>query len=157
MNRKLMFSSKNNAWCTPRDFFEELDREFNFTLDPCCTEKSALCKKYYTADDNGLIQDWGGERVFVNPPYGREISKWVKKCYEESLKPNTIVVMLIPSRTDTSYFHDYILKKAEVRFLRGRLKFIDLDYEGSEKDRKLSPAPFPSCIVVFKGTKELEG
>ena len=146
MDRKLMFSNKNNAWCTPRDFFNKLNKEFNFTLDPCCMSKSALCNKYFTPDEDGLIQNWGGEIVFVNPPYGREIGKWVKKSYEEGQKPNTIVVMLIPSRTDTKYFHNYILNKSEIRFIKGRLKFIDLDFDGEEKDRKMSPAPFPSMF-----------
>ncbi len=154
MNRELMFSNKNNAWCTPRDFFNKLNEEFHFTLDPCCMPKSALCKKYYTPDEDGLKQDWSGERVFVNPPYGREIGKWVKKCYEESQKENTLVIMLIPSRTDTRYFHDYILGKAELRFIKGRLKFIDLDYKGKEEDRKMSPAPFPSMIVIFDGREK---
>ena len=144
-----MFSNKNNAWCTPRDFFEKLNKEFNFTLDPCCMPKSALCKKYFTPDEDGLKQSWEGERVFVNPPYGREISKWVKKCFDERKRAN-IIIMLIPSRTDTLYFHNYIYGKAEIRFIKGRLKFIDLDYNGKEEDRKISPAPFPSMLVIFK-------
>lgn len=82
LNRELMFSNKNNAWCTPRDFFAQLDKEFHFTLDPCCLPKSALCKKFYTPDDDGLKQSWDNEIVFVNPPYGREIGKWVKKASE---------------------------------------------------------------------------
>jgi hypothetical protein len=84
--------------------------------------------------------------VFVNPPYGREIGKWVKKSYEEGLKPNTLVVMLIPARTDTRYFHDYILGKAEIRFIKGRLKFINLDGDGKET----SPAPFPSMLAIYR-------
>ncbi len=147
MNKELMFSNKNNCWCTPRDFFEELNEEFNFTLDPCCMPKSALCEKYYTPEEDGLKQDWSGEVAFVNPPYGREISKWVKKCYEEGQKENTKVVMLIPARTDTRYFHEYVYHKGEIRFIKGRLKFSDLDVP--EEERKLSPAPFPSMIVVF--------
>jgi site-specific DNA-methyltransferase (adenine-specific) len=82
----------------------------------------------------------GGAKVFCNPPYGSEIKKWVRKCYEESRKPNTVVVMLIPARTDTTYFHDYIYHKAELRCVRGRLKF------GGSKQG----APFPSMVVVFK-------
>src|SRR5690606_17219779 len=140
MNTKLMFSSKTDLWETPQDFFRELDREFHFTLDPCATPENAKCKKYYTIEDDGLKQDWQGEIVFCNPPYGKEIKRRVKKCYEESRKPNTTVVMLIPARTDTSYFHDYIYHKAkEIRFLRGRLKF------GGSKNA----APFPSMVVVF--------
>lgn len=125
MNRDLMFSSKKEDWGTPENFFKELDAEFNFTLDPCADEFNHKCDKYYTKEDNGLLQDWEGETVFVNPPYGKELSKWVKKCYEESLKKNTVVVMLIPSRTDTKYFHDYIYHKAEIRFIKGRLKFVE--------------------------------
>lgn len=149
MNQDLMFSTKKNTWCTPRDFFNKLNSEFKFTLDPCCTKKTALCKKYFTPSEDGLKQNWTGERVFVNPPYGREIGKWVKKAYEESLKKDTLVVMLIPARTDTTYFHNYIFGRAKIRFIKGRLKFIDMDFSGEEKDRKLSPAPFPSCIVIF--------
>lgn len=143
-----MFSNKNNAWCTPRYFFDKLNEEFDFTLDPCCMPKSALCEKYYTPDENGLKQDWKGERVFVNPPYGREIKHWVKKCFDEKDKAE-VIVMLIPARTDTRYFHDYILGKAIIRFIKGRLKFVDMDYKGEEKDRKMSPAPFPSMLVIF--------
>lgn len=152
-----MFSSYNNAWCTPQPFFDELNKEFNFTLDPCATPTSAKCKKFYTPTEDGLVQDWGGETVFVNPPYGRQIKKWVKKCYEESQKPNTSVVILMPSRTDTSYFHDYIYSKAEVRFIRGRITFWDMD---SEKFKQgdfsgMTPAPFPSMLVIYR-SKEVQ-
>jgi site-specific DNA-methyltransferase (adenine-specific) len=123
MNTAVMFSSETDLWSTPQDFFDELDKEFNFTLDPCATSENAKCDKYYTVVENGLNQDWQGHTVFCNPPYGKVIKDWVKKCYEESLKPNTTVVMLIPARTDTSYFHDYIYRKArEIRFIRGRRK-----------------------------------
>lgn len=141
-----MFSSKTNDWCTPQDFFDNLNKEFNFTLDPCSTESSAKCKKFYTKEQDGLSKDWSGENVFVNPPYGREISEWVKKSYLESKKPNTLVVMLIPARTDTKYFHQYIYGKSEIRFIKGRLKFY---IDGDTKNR-LSPAPFPSMVVVFR-------
>lgn len=135
-----LFSSTTDQWATPQDFFDKLDAEFHFSLDPCASEDNAKCKKYFTEEDNGLIQNWGGQRVFCNPPYGREISKWVRKCSEESKKPNTLCVMLIPARTDTSYFHDYIYHKAEIRFIRGRLKF-----GGSSQG-----APFPSMVVIFR-------
>lgn len=145
MNMALL-SSKNMCWCTPPEFFAELDQEFNFDLDPAATEKSAKCMNYYTPADDGLSKDWGGRRVFCNPPYGRAIHDWVRKGYEESRKPGTVVVMLIPARTDTSYFHDYIFhgKADEVRFLRGRLKFTDED--GNAKDA----APFPSAVIVWR-------
>ena len=93
-------SSKSVEWATPREFFNKLDEEFNFNLDPCSTHENAKCEKHYTIEEDGLSQDWGGHRVFCNPPYGREIPKWVRKCYYESRKPNTIVVMLMPARTD---------------------------------------------------------
>jgi DNA N-6-adenine-methyltransferase (Dam). len=134
-----LFSSNSNEWATPKAFFEALDAEFHFTLDPCATSENAKCGNFYTIEDDGLTQEWGGQRVFCNPPYGREIGKWVKKCYEES-KNCEVVVMLIPARTDTAYFHDYIYGKAkEIRFIRGRLHFNE------------SPqgAPFPSMVVVF--------
>lgn len=105
MNDALL-SSKRHDWETPQAFFDELDREFHFTLDPCCTPETAKCKKYYTPTENGLLQDWGGETVFCNPPYGRELSKWIEKCAKES--EHAKVVMLIPARTDTIAFHKYI-------------------------------------------------
>ena len=135
------YSSKTNEWSTPQAFFDELNKEFNFTLDPCATSENAKCNKYFTVEDDGLKQDWSKDTVFMNPPYGREIKYWVQKAYEESLKGAT-VVCLIPSRTDTKYWHDYIFGKADdIRFLRGRLKF------GGSKN----PAPFPSAIIIYKG------
>lgn len=131
-----MFSSKTDLWSTPQATFDELDKEFHFTLDPCSTHENAKCEKHYTKEDDGLSKDWSGERVFCNPPYGREIGKWVKKCAES----NTLVVALLPSRTDTKWFHDYIYGKAEIRFIKGRLKF------GNSKNS----APFPSMIVIWR-------
>lgn len=140
MNTALMFSSKTDLWSTPQDFYDNLNREFNFTLDPCATVENAKCDKFYTIKEDGLMQDWQGEIVFCNPPYGRAIKDWVKKCAVESKKPGTTVVMLIPARTDTTYFHEYIYKKAkEIRFVRGRLKF------GCSENS----APFPSMVVIF--------
>lgn len=139
MNTELMFSSKSNEWSTPQDFFDKLNGEFCFTLDPCSTDENAKCKKHYTIEDDGLSKSWENEIVFCNPPYGGETKKWVKKAYEES-KNGAVVVMLIPCRPDVSYFHDYILPYAEIRFIRGRLKFGD----------SKNSAPFPSMIVVFR-------
>lgn len=136
---KGLMSSNTNEWATPIKTFQELDAEFHFSLDPCATHENHKCDKYYTIEEDGLQQDWGGQRVFCNPPYGRVIGDWVRKCYEESQKSDTVVVMLIPARTDTAYFHDYIYHKAkEIRFVRGRLHF-----------NEAGPAPFPSMIVVF--------
>lgn len=136
-----MFSSKRDDWETPQDFFNRLNNEFHFTLDPCADEFNHKCDKWFSKHDNGLEQSWGGETVFCNPPYGRNIGKWVKKASEETQDDATTVVMLIPARTDTAYFHDYIYGKADIRFLRGRLKF------GKSKNG----APFPSMIVIFRG------
>lgn len=140
MNTEVMFSSKTDLWATPQSFFNQLDAEFHFNLDPCATSENAKCKKFFTKEIDGLRQNWGGYNVFCNPPYGRELPLWVQKAYEESKKPNTTVVMLIPARTDTKYFHEYIYHKAkEIRFLKGRLKFGD----------SKNSAPFPSMVVVF--------
>jgi site-specific DNA-methyltransferase (adenine-specific) len=142
MNTDLMFSSKTDDWATPVDFFNELNKEFNFNLDPCADSNNKKCNRYFTKEQNGLIQDWGGCTVFCNPPYGRAIGEWVKKAYMESKKPNTTIVMLIPARTDTKYFHEYIYHKSEIRFIKGRLKF------GCSNNS----APFPSMLVIFKNT-----
>ena len=143
MNKELMFSSKTDMWATPQEFYDKLNDEFNFTLDPCATEDNAKCDNFFTADDDGLKQDWSGNIVFCNPPYGRAIKDWVKKSYEESLKTNTTVVMLIPSRTDTIYFHEFIYGKAEIRFIKGRLKFGDAK----------NSAPFPSIVVIYRNNE----
>lgn len=149
MNTKALMTSNRNDWETPWKLFDELNNEFHFTLDPCASDTNHKCDKYFTKKDDGLLKDWAGNNVFVNPPYGREIGKWVKKSFEESLKPNTKVVMLIPARTDTSYFHDYIYHKAELRFIRGRIKF---EING---DNKGGCATFPSMIVIFKGESNI--
>lgn len=141
MNKELMFSSKNQKWETPIDFYNKLNKEFNFTLDPCCEIETAKCKKYYTPKEDGLSKSWEGETVFCNPPYGRNQKLWIKKSSEEGCKKNTTVVMLIPSRTDTIAFHEFIYNKAEIRFIKGRLKF------GNSKNS----APFPSMVVIFSG------
>lgn len=131
--------AKTVVWETPQQLFDALDSKYHFTLDPCALPENAKCEKYFTPEDDGLSQNWGGQRVFCNPPYGRELGAWVKKAYEESRKPDTVVVMLIPARTDVAWFHDYVLPHGEIEFLRGRLK-----YGGSK-----TSAPFPSMLVVF--------
>ena len=141
MNTKLMFSSKEEKWATPQSFFDALNEEFHFTLDPAASDDNAKCEKYYTKEQNGLAQSWQGETVFCNPPYGRNVGEWVKRARDEYLLGACTVVMLLPSRTDTKWFHDYILGTAEVRFVKGRLKF------GDSKDA----APFPSIVVIYRG------
>lgn len=112
-------TSDREDWETPQALFDKLDAKYHFTLDPCATPENAKCKRFYTKEENGLTKSWAGEIVFCNPPYSRKIGEWVKKAAEEEAD----VVMLIPARTDTSWFHNYIYNKAEITFLRGRLKF----------------------------------
>ena len=147
MDKKMqgvMFSSKSNDWATPQDFYNQLDAEFGFTLDPCASPHNTKCDNFYTEDEDGLVKDWGGNTVFMNPPYGRKIGNWIKKAYEEGEKSNTRVVALIPARTDTKYWHNYCMKATEIRFVKGRLKFG----QGNTKNS----APFPSAVVVFSGS-----
>lgn len=141
MNMKVHYSSKSNEWDTPQDFYERLNKEFDFTLDPCTNGTNSKCKKFYTEKEDGLLQSWEGETVFMNPPYGRAIGNWVQKAYEESKKGVT-VVCLIPSRTDTKYWHEYIMKADEIRLVKGRLKFGD----------SKNSAPFPSAVIIFRNT-----
>jgi phage N-6-adenine-methyltransferase len=140
-----MFSSDSSEWGTPQTFYDKLDQEFKFTLDPCSSAENHKCKTYFTKEDDGLNQDWGGHTVFMNPPYGKAIKQWLKKAYEESQKENTIVVALIPSRTDTKYFQEYCMKAERIIFVKGRLKF------GGSKNS----APFPSCVVIFSSRKRI--
>ena len=134
-----LFSTGKNDWATPQDLFDELDAEFCFTLDPCSSSENTKCLRHYTEADDGLKQDWSGETVFCNPPYSSsQQTEWVQKCYEHGKRGGT-AVMLIPARTDTRRFHDYILKDAEIRFIRGRLKFGD----------SVNSAPFPSMVIIF--------
>lgn len=137
-----LFSSKSDEWATPQELYDKLDAEFDFNLDPCASDINHKCDTYYTAEIDGLQQKWGGYRVFCNPPYSN-IAKWVEKAFRETRNDNTLVVLLIPSRTDTRYFHDYILHRAEIRYIKGRLKF------GESKNS----APFPSMVVIFRGAK----
>lgn len=139
MKNKALFTSNTEEWATPQAFFEELNKEFNFTLDPCATQENAKCKKFFTKEQNGLLQSWQGETVFCNPPYGKEISKWVEKADEEAQRGAT-VVLLIPARTDTKYFHKFIYKRYETRFIQGRLHF----------NESKNAAPFPSMVVIMK-------
>jgi len=138
INRGLL-SSETGEWETPQHVFDALDAEFGFTLDPCASESNAKCERFYTRDDNGLAQSWEGEVVFVNPPYGRQIGRWAEKAYLSARGTRATVVMLVPSRTDTKWWHRWIMQANEIRLIRGRLRF-----GGARKS-----APFPSAIVVF--------
>ncbi len=141
----VMFSSKTGEWATPQEFFDKLNWRFGpFDLDPCADAANAKCAKFYTMQDDGLSQSWEGHNSFINPPYGRGIEKWIKKAYEESRKENTKVVMLIPARTDTKYWHQYVMRADEIHFVKGRLKFGDSE----------NAAPFPSAVIVFDGSNQ---
>jgi site-specific DNA-methyltransferase (adenine-specific) len=135
-----LYSSRSEEWATPPDFFAALDAEFGFTLDPCATPDNAKCRRFYTAAQDGLIQDWGRHSVFCNPPYGRTMSAWARKCYEASCA-GALIVLLAHARTDTRWFHDWVYGKAdEIRLIRGRLRFGD----GRQS------APFPSLVAVYR-------
>lgn len=141
MVNKGLFSSNTDLWATPQYFFDELNKEFNFDVDVCATKENAKCKKYFTKDDDGLLQDWTQFRsIWINPPYGREIGKWVEKAFNTFNECHNVIVMLLPARTDTKWFHNFIYKKSEIRFIKGRLKFGD----------SKNSAPFPSMVVIFK-------
>ena len=150
------FSSKTDDWATPPDFFAKLDEEFHFVVDVCASRENSKCNYFYATDVDGLKQEWANAAkgiaalrplllqhepyaAWMNPPYGREIGKWVKKAHETALQGVT-VVCLLPARTDTKWWHDYVLPHAEVRFVKGRLKF------GGSKNA----APFPSAVVIFR-------
>jgi phage N-6-adenine-methyltransferase len=135
-----LYSSRSEEWPTPQCFFDALHREFRFTLDPCATSTNAKCRKFFTKDQDGIDRDWGRDRVFCNPPYGRTMSQWARKCFEAS-QLGALVVLLAHARTDTRWFHDWVYgKAADIRFVRGRLKFGD----GCQS------APFPSLIAVYQ-------
>tara|TARA_R100000008_G_scaffold50989_1_gene30579 strand:- start:2090 stop:2569 length:480 start_codon:yes stop_codon:yes gene_type:complete len=141
--REVMFSSKSNEWATPQSFFNKLNEMYGpFTLDAAASDANYKVDKYLTADDDALSADWSGNTVFLNPPYGRGLKEWIRKSYQEGQKQDTTVVMLIPARTDTKYWHDYVMKADEIRFVRGRIKFGD----------ETNSAPFPSAVVVFRRT-----
>lgn len=137
MNPALL-SSKKMDWETPSAFFDELNQEFQFTLDVCATKENAKCSTFYSPEDDALSKRWFGV-CWMNPPYGTQIKKWVGKAYIESQNGTATVICLVPARTDTSWWHDFCMK-GEIRFVRGRLKFV-----GAK-----SPAPFPCAVVVFR-------
>ncbi len=138
--RRVLTSSKDMSWATPNAWFEYLDLEFAFTLDPCCETETAKCKRYFTPLEDGLAQPWADERVYMNPPYGRQISYWMKKAYEEARDHGALVVCLVPARVDTNWWHSYAAKASDIRFPKGRVKFAGAN----------ACAPFPVAIVIFR-------
>ena len=141
MHRDVFASSATCEWETPQELFYRLNAQYHFETDVCATAENAKCGKFYTKEQDGLKQDWRGV-CWMNPPYGKEIGKWMEKAYAESRTAGATVVCLVPARTDTAWWHDYAMK-GNIQFLRGRLKF------GGCKNS----APFPSAIVVFDGNR----
>ena len=141
MNTEVMFSSKKDNWETPQELFDKLDSVFHFETDLVATPKNTKCKKFFTPEDDSLKQEWTGV-CWCNPPYGRNVGEWVKKAATSNA---ALIVMLLPARTDTAWFYDWVLTNAKsIEFIRGRLKF-SLDGEKGQS------APFPSMLVTFYG------
>lgn len=132
-----LLSSSTDQWATPRAFFDQWDARFRFEVDVCADHTNAKCRRYFTADDDGLAQEWAPFRCWMNPPYGREIGRWMAKALEESRR-GALVVCLVPARTDTAWWHEYAMH-GRVVFVRGRLRF------GEARNS----APFPSAVVIF--------
>lgn len=142
----VVFSSKTVEWATPLPLFEEWDRRFAFTLDVCATSENHKCAKFFTKEQDGLLQDWSKDRCWMNPPYGKEIGLWCKKAWDESCK-GALVVGLLPVRPDTRWWKTYVESKTDIRFIQGRLRFGDAKYG----------APFPSAIAIWYGWAPLTG
>lgn len=140
------YRGNGRCWATPPELFAKLDAEFHFTLDPCATSKSAKCARFFTEDNDGLKQDWGIERVFMNPPYGSEIRPWIAKA-KNSAARGALVVGLLPAETDSDWFHQHIVDVAEIRFIRGRIRFLVYENDGVIK----WASPFrPNIIVIWR-------
>lgn len=138
------YSSDTDLWSTPWEFFRGLDREFRFALDVCAIRENAKCGRFFSPEEDGLAQQWSGV-CFMNPPYGRAIGRWVEKAFTESRR-GALVVCLLPARTDTGWWQDFVMRAAEIRLVRGRLKFGTAEHS----------APFPSAVVVFRPGPEPE-
>lgn len=138
--QEVLLSSKSTNWSTPQDLFDELDAEFFFDLDPCASDENHKCPRYYTEDEDGLSMSWTG-RIFMNPPYGTGMSAWIQRAHKAVYEEQTaeLVVLLLPARTDTIWFHRYCVKR-EIRFIKGRLRFGDAK----------NTSTFPSIVVVFE-------
>lgn len=137
---KILFSSERDNWETPEDLFNKLNKEFEFTIDVASSDDNCKVKRHYTIKEDGLKQSWDNEIVWCNPPYGREIEKWVEKAVTSKVKT---AVLLLPARTDTRWFHKWLYnnKNVEIRFLKGRIKFVGGQHS----------APFPSMVCIIKG------
>jgi phage N-6-adenine-methyltransferase len=136
--QRAWLKSGSSEWETPQKLFTDLDGEFHFTIDVAATPENAKCPRFFTRQEDGLIQNWEGT-CFCNPPYGPRVGLWIKKA-QESARRGATVVCLIPARTDTTWWHDFVMPYGEVRFIRGRLRF----------GNNGNSAPFPSAVVVFR-------
>ena len=137
---EVLTCSGDITWATPQEWFDYLNLEFKFTLDPCCVEATAKCKRFYTPETDGLNHSWADERVFMNPPYGKELPRWMNKAYTEARDNGALVVCFVPARVETQWWHQSAVKASEIRFPVGRVKFV-----GAE-----AVAPFPVAIVIFR-------
>ena len=152
-NKKLFDKDKvekslaSTVWETPPEVFDPINREFKFTLDVCADRNNTKCELFYDEQTNGLIQDWSDNVCWCNPPYGNDVRKWVKKAIIESEKGVT-TVLLIPCKTNTNWWHDLVIPKAEVRFLRGRVKFI------KDSIQTKQALPWPLAFVIYRANKQ---
>jgi site-specific DNA-methyltransferase (adenine-specific) len=155
------FSSETCEWATPQDFYDRLHKEYDFTLDVCATTENAKCQRYYTKVDDALRQPWAPERCWMNPPYGRDMGKWVQKAWLESQK-GALVVCLVPARTDVRWWHDWAMR-GEIRYHKGRLRFCRADgarlaHKGKAVMEGRKPAqntaPFATATVIFHPQNE---
>lgn len=138
MNTTLHFSSATDNWETPQYFFDKLNEKYKFTLDVAASKQNAKCPRFFTKEDNGLFKSWQGEVCWMNPPYGRDIIGWLDKAHSEWMLGNSTIICLVPSRTDTAWWHDFAMKE-NIEFIRGRLKF----------GGHVNAAPFPSALISF--------
>jgi len=147
MKNDALFSSKSDLWGTPPEVFRLLNDVYDFQLDAASTHENRLCHNHFTDNEDGLQRDWSEyRRVWLNPPYGRTIGKWMQKAYEESRK-GCLVVCLVPARVDTRWWHEWVLHKTRVTFFKGRLRFIR-HCNGSAA--RGGSAPFPSALVIYE-------
>jgi len=161
-----MISSDFEGYGTPQPFYDLLDKEFHFTLDVCATLETSKHDNFFSVEDDALAQDWTGV-AFMNPPYGRQIGKWVSKARRESITNGCTVVCLLPARTDTQWWHKDVMMASEIRLVEGRLRFLSrsllLDHGAMKnlpsaeiksitrvKGKKADAAPFPSAVVIFR-------
>lgn len=140
---KCLGPARSDEWATPMEFFGPLQAEFDFTLDACASKWNAKNANFYDREHDGLSWPWIGERVWMNPPYGKAVGIWLAKAHREIAHGCELVVALIPARTDTAWWHDHVEGKAGIRFVRGRLQFV-------REDGTHGRCPFPSAVVIYR-------